>query len=244
MSIIIQRDLFGDEVYNVTSSIGGLVQCNDDDGFHRIKTDVANDILFQNVSHTGMYDIPLLDRCDYRRNVMPSAISFSKALSSRKQTGGILHFFEDDYKFARIFKNPMRYLALLKRHMYVVMPDFSLLIGMARALQIYNVYRNYLLANWMQRNGVRVVPLACWSDASSFDWCFSGLPSGGTIAVSMAGAMGSDLSKLAFWRGLKELFARKKPDMVWLFGLHHNAEVEEYIASTCDVEFINTNYHG
>lgn len=128
--------------------------------------------------------------------------------------------------------------------MYVVMPDFSLRIGMARALQIYNAYRNHLLANWMQRNGVRVVPLACWSDASSFSWCFSGLSSGGTMAVSMTGAMGNELSKLAFWRGLKELFARKTPDRIWLFGMHPNAEVESFMADKCEFEFVSTNYHG
>ena len=239
----VQKDLFGDEVFNLNSPVRQIVLRNDNGTSHN-RLDVLNDILLQDVRHSGMFDIPLLERCDYRRTVMPMAVPFSKAVSRRGQIGGILHFFEDDYKFARIFRNPMRYLALLKRHMYVIMPDFSLLIGMARALQIYNVFRNYLLANWMQKSGVRVVPLACWSDASSFDWCFSGLPSGGTMAVSMIGAMGNDLSKLAFWRGLKELFIRKKPDMVWLFGLHHNVEVENFIASRCDFEFISTNYHG
>ena len=244
MGSIIQRDLFGDEVFNQTPSIKWLTTRKDSDESHRNKLDMVNDILLQDVKHSGAYDIPQLERCDYRCAVMPAAIPFSKAFSCRKRIGGILHFFEDDYKFARIFRNPMRYLALLKSHMYVVMPDFSLFIGMARALQIYNVYRNHLLANWMNRNGVRVVPLACWSDASSFEWCFSGLPSGGTIAVSMIGAMGSELAKLAFWRGLNELFVRKNPDRVWLFGLHSNAEVENFIAARCAVEFINTNYHG
>lgn len=244
MGMLIQRDLFGDEVFNQTYSIKQPSTRDNNGRALRRKLDVTKEILLQGVKYSGKYDIPLLRRCDYRRTVMPAAIPFSKALSSRRHAGGILHFFEDDYKFARIFRNPARYLALLKRHMYVVMPDFSLLIGMARAEQIYNVYRNHLLANWMQKNGVRVVPLACWSDASSFEWCFSGLSSGGTIAVSMTGAMGSELSRLAFWRGLKELFVRKTPDMVWLFGMHRNAEVEKFISSKCDVEFINTNYHG
>lgn len=244
MGDFVQRDLFGDEVFNQASSIKQFLIRNNNGGAYRSKLDVTNEILLQGVKYSGKYDIPLLERCDYRCTIMPAAVSFSKAVSRRRHIGGILHFFEHDYKFARIFRNPAKYLTLLRRHMYVVMPDFSLLIGMARAEQIYNLYRNHLLASWMQKSGVRVVPLACWSDASSFDWCFSGLASGGTIAVSMTGAMGSDLGKLTFWRGLKELLVRKKPDMVWLFGMHRNAEVENFIATKCDVEFINTNYHG
>lgn len=244
MGRIVPTDLFGDEVFNLTSPVKQPSARHYKGKSRPNKLDEITNILLQDVRQSGMYDIPLLERCDYRRTVMPETIPFSKAVSYKGKVGGILHFFEDDYKFARIFRNPTRYLALLKRHMYVIMPDFSLHIGMARALQIYNVYRNHLLANWMQKNGVRVVPLACWSDASSFNWCFTGLPSGGTIAISMTGTMGSELSRLAFWRGLKELLVRKKPDMVWLFGLHHNAEVENYIADRCDVVFINTNYHG
>lgn len=190
------------------------------------------------------YGIPLLTPCV--ASIVPRrVISFSKAFAQRKlRLGGLLHFYEDDYKFQRLWANPKDYLSFLRKFRYVVEPDFSLLIGMHLAQQIYNLFRNHALAYWMQRHGVRVIPQACWSDGSSFEWTYSGLPNGGTIAISMTGAMGNCLSRQAFQRGLREFFRRITPDRVWLFGLHRNMEVENYIASFCKVDFINTNYHN
>ena len=156
----------------------------------------------------------------------------------------IVHFFEEDYSFERLWNNPKRYLAMLKHYKYVIMPDFSMKIGQRPIAQMVNLDRNHLLGHWLQQNEVKLVPSCCWSGGASFSWCFSGLPEGGTFAISMTGCMGNDMSKSAFSSGLKALFKHAKPDVVWLFGSHPNQEVEDFISSHCKCIFINTNHYG
>ena len=209
----------------------------------RRKNNASKNFLTIGARRTGKYGMPVLAPC-HTQSPPESALSFSKAHSLKPERVGLLHFLEDDYKFERVWNNPRKYLTLLKKPLFVIEPDFSIKIGMEIPDQIYNLRRNLSLAYWMQSKGIKVIPLACWSDTMSSEWCFDGMPDGGTIAVSMTGAMGNDLSRQAFWRGLEEMFRRITPDRVWLFGLHKNSEVEEYISSICDVDFISTNYHG
>lgn len=199
--------------------------------------------LIEGAELVGEFDIPKLHPC-FTESVPEFVSSFTKAYSQRPIDGGLIYGYEADDRIERIWHEPRRYLPFLRRADYFVGPDLSLLIGMPKSMQIYNLYRNHALAYWYQKNGVRVVPSACWSDIDSFLWTFCGLPDRGTIAVSMTGAMGNYWSKRAFWRGLHEMFKWVHPDKVWLFGMHRNAEVENFISSKCDVEFINTNYHG
>lgn len=210
----------------------------------RVVRAVSSEDLISGARLVSKYGIPMLAPCI--ASLVPQRIvAFSKAFAQRKQRlGGLLHFYEDDYKFQRLWARPKKYLSFLRRFRYVIEPDFSLLIGMPQAEQIYNLFRNHTLAYWMQTNGIQVVPQACWSDGGSFEWAYSGLPNGGTIAISMTGAMGNNLSRQAFQRGLQEFFRRIKPDRVWLFGLHRNVKVENYVASFCKVDFISTNYHN
>ena len=54
-------------------------------------------------------------------------IKFSKAASSKcKDYNQWVHFYEEDYEFFRLWRNPERYLKRLKRFNGVILPDFSL----------------------------------------------------------------------------------------------------------------------
>lgn len=199
--------------------------------------------LILNSIRTGKYQFPILCPC-YTEAIPNSAYTFSKAYTQQPQKGGMLHFFEDDAKFERLWNAPNRYLGFLRRFKYVVEPDFSLLINMPLAVQIYNLYKNLLLAFWLQCNGINVVPQACWSDGRSYDWCFSGLPNSGTIVISTTGALKNGISKKFFWHGLHAFFEHIIPDKIWLCGYHENKKIIDFIAQRCPVEFINTNHHG
>ena len=45
----------------------------------------------------------------------------------------------------RFWNNPMKYVDIFNKVKYVLSPDFSLLIGMPRPVQQWNVYRNRLI---------------------------------------------------------------------------------------------------
>lgn len=243
MKTISSLSLFDKEELSKIASSSGCVSDRTISEHISRKNNLSKSFLTEGARLTGKYGFPALSPC---HTLCPpeSMLPFSKAYSQKPERCGLLHFLEDDYKFERIWNDSKKYLAFLKKFLYVIAPDFSIKIGMFVADQLHNYRKNMSLAYWMQSNGINVIPLACWSDSMSFEWCFDGMPNGGTIAVSMTGSMGNDLSEQAFWRGLKEMFRRITPDRVWLFGLHRNTKVEEYISSKCKVDFLNTNYHG
>ena len=68
----------------------------------------------------GQYNIPKIKRECF----IPShLIDFSQALTSKDFQAGI-HFYIDDARFERIWRNPQRYLPILKRFSCVFTPDF------------------------------------------------------------------------------------------------------------------------
>ena len=64
----------------------------------------------------------------------------------------------------------------------------------------------------------RLTTTACWSDKSSFDWCFDGEPVGGTVSVSSVGTQKKPEARRLFLAGYREMMERLKPSKVIFFG--------------------------
>lgn len=105
--------------------------------------------------------------------------------------------FVDDYILERYWNNPIKYVDYFKKAKYVMSPDYSLLIGMPKPMQMWNVYRNRLVGHMWQKCGIEVIPTISWSDAFSFDYCFSGIGYGSTVCISNIGC--TDLKKKSFF---------------------------------------------
>ena len=105
------------------------------------------------------------------------------------RAGGLISTFLDDYHLERFWNNPIYYATKFAASGSAVMsPDYSLLIGMPKPMQIWNTYRNRFIGNIFRKFGCNVVPTITWSDASSFEYCFSGVAEGSIVAVSNIGA--------------------------------------------------------
>lgn len=197
---------------------------------------------------SGTWGILKLNPC--KTDAPPDVVlPFHKAVTlwrrgRRQLVHAVVHFFEEDYFFERLWNNPVRYLDMLRHFKYVIMPDFSMRMLDRPIDQVKNLDRSHLIGHWLQHNGVNVVPSGCWCGGASYSWCFSGLPDKGTIAISMTGCMGNDMEKSAFISGLKAFFEHTHPDVVWLFGYNHNQEMEDIISSHCKYFFINTSHYG
>ena len=129
-----------------------------------------------------------------------------------------VHFFIDDYLFERVWKDPARYAQMLMDFRAVMTPDFSLFTDYPVAVQLYNHWRKHLLGAYWQRMGMTVIPSICWSDESSFDWCFDGEPAGGTVAVSSVGTQKNPNARRLFQLGYSEMLRRLKPEKILFFG--------------------------
>lgn len=132
--------------------------------------------------------------------------------------GAACHFFLDDYQFERIWSRPLDYLTILRRFSYVIAPDFSLYTDMPVPLQLWNLYRSRALAFWWQSLGLAVVPVLQWSDESAAMFCFEGMPTGGTVAVSTIGVRNSQSASTLWLEGFKQALQQVRPSRVLLYG--------------------------
>lgn len=163
----------------------------------------------------GKYDIPII----YNEDVKPkNFIGFNFAKSCKNPSENCVHFFIDDYQFLRLWNRPDDYINLLSKFDCVCSPDFSTYTDFPKAIQIYNHYRKHWLAAYWQTHGIKVIPTICWSDESSFEWCFDGEPVGGTVAVSSVGTQNNKTAKKLFLNGYNEMMKRLEPETVIFYG--------------------------
>lgn len=181
------------------------------------KNDVMREHFLLGAKLTGKYGFPQLPAVIVHADGLRSA-PFNLALKERNPKECICHFFIDDMQFERVWNNPDKYIPALQNFKYVCAPDFSFYEDMPLSMQIWQVYRSRALAWYLLINGVNVVPVAGWSDAGSFEWCFDGLPQQSSIAISSVGCARDDLSKRCFSAGYSELIERVNGARIILFG--------------------------
>lgn len=134
----------------------------------------------------------------------------------------IAHFYYDDFKFIQAWRNPDKYIERLKQFKAVVSPDFSLYTDFPRALQILSCYRRQWVGAYWQMQGLDVIPDVVWGDKKSFDYCFLGIPEGGTVAVSTVGVASDKYWNGAdgemFRDGYNEMMKRLSPSTILFYG--------------------------
>lgn len=164
----------------------------------------------------GKYNIPQL--VGSQRRDIPELIGFNYAKTAKDKQNTGVHFFIDDYQFARVWNNPTRYINLLSQFDCVLTPDFSLYSDFPKAMQIYNHYRKHWLGAFWELNGIEIIPTICWSDESSFDWCFDGEPVGTTVAVSSIGTQNNKAARDMFLKGYNKMLEILQPHTIIFYG--------------------------
>jgi hypothetical protein len=125
----------------------------------------------------------------------------------------LISTFVDDYILERFWNNPKKYIEYFKEAKYVMSPDYSLLLGMPKPMQMWNIYRNRLVGYIWQSAGINVIPTISWSDQSSFEYCFKGVEIGSVVAVSNIGCTNEDY-KIFFDEGFNEMINIIKPEKI------------------------------
>ncbi|MCD8313437.1 MAG: DUF4417 domain-containing protein [Bacteroidales bacterium] len=200
--------------------------------------------LYRGVTRRGLYDIPVLEPC----RELPECgrlVAFSTILSRPATYASLsgVHFFLDDYRFERVWNDPLKWARILRNAKFVLTPDFSLYADMPLCQQIYNVYRNRLIGACFQRMGVKVIPTVSWSDARSYDFCFEGVPEGNVVAVSNIGCLKDSESRKLWHEGFEEMNGRLNPAKILLYGTKHELECEN-IVYFCNVNLRRMKSHG
>ena len=163
----------------------------------------------------GPFDIPIIEPekwepCEF----VP--FNIAKKRTDRSEIG--VHFFIDDYQFEATWSQWKRYGKFLSEYKAVMTPDFSMFTDWPVAVQIWNHYRKHYIGAYLQDLGIHVYPTICWSDESSYDWCFDGEPVGGCVAVSSMGTQKNSETKRLFLSGYKEMIDRLHPETIIFYG--------------------------
>lgn len=165
----------------------------------------------------GAYDIPQLEPVQFDREGC-EFIPFSAAARCKDRASKGVHFFIDDYRFKRLWSAPDNYLPMLQEFKYIMTPDFSMYTDYPKVMQIYNHYRKHWIGAYLQEYGVQVIPTICWSDESSYEWCFDGEPEHSVVAVSSVGTQLNRKSKELFVKGYNAMVERLHPETIIFYG--------------------------
>lgn len=178
--------------------------------------DVFKAFLVENAEYDGILELPIIKTSNFIPN---KVITFSKAMAHRTTDfNQWVMFYEHDKNFERLWHNPKQYLPKLKKFNGVISPDFSLYRNMPLIMQEWNTYRSRALANWLQYNGIEIIPNVRWNDERTYEFCFDGIEANKTIAVGTHGCIKSNADKAYFKRGLAELVKRLSPQNIIVYG--------------------------
>ena len=129
-----------------------------------------------------------------------------------------IHFYMHDREFSRVLTATDHYIDLLKLYDGVITPDCTLLIGQPPCLQQTNTYMNRAVGFYLQKNGIPVIPNIRWSDESSFEYCFLGVPLGSMVCVSTHGCITSREERRMFKTGMSAMLDAIHPKVVLVHG--------------------------
>lgn len=165
----------------------------------------------------GFWHIPVLE--GYVPQSMDRIIGFRQARNWNAGTLGIgAHFYLCECFLERLWKRPGRQLDTLRKFEFVISPDFPVNENQPAAVNLWNHYRKMAVAQFWQRNGIRVVPTLNWANASSWEFCFDGIPKGGAVSVSTVGVMRNVEARKTWIAGMEEAVRRIQPEVILIFG--------------------------
>lgn len=140
-----------------------------------------------------------------------NVISFNERNGVVKPEDHWIDFFVDDDLFENFWRHPEKSFTNLLRFAGIITTDYSMFPELLPGQIIWNCTRNRVMSYYLQENGFKTIPVASWSSKEDFEWCFDGLPSNSSIAVSTNGCLASPYGKRIFLLGVQELQKRKNP---------------------------------
>ncbi|MCF0106640.1 MAG: DUF4417 domain-containing protein [Holdemanella sp.] len=103
-----------------------------------------------------------------------------------------------------------------------------MLIGQSKCLQETNTYFNRAVGFYLQKQGIPVIPNIRWSDESSFEYCFLGVPKNSLVSISTHGCIRSNQQKETFKKGLREMIKRLSPKGIIVHGFMPSKVFDEF----------------
>lgn len=178
------------------------------------KRDVFHAQMLSDVEFSDIWELPKVGACDAH----PAGLApFSVAMDEKcRDFDCFVHFYEDDFRFERVWNDPTRYLPRLRKFAGVIMPDFSTCIDFPKPLKMWNCYRNQLLAAWWQARGLTVIPSARYEPGC--DWLLEALPKKSVLAICGRALVKDVDERRRFVRDLRTTVDTLEPVAIVYYG--------------------------
>lgn len=135
-------------------------------------------------------------------------------------------FFLDDFKFEDVYKKKdiwvQKFLDLKVRSLLT--PNFSIWYDEPLVLQILAWYKTQYCGRYWQEAGIKVIPTLNWGDASSYEFCFSGVPYGVPTACIQMTTIGNENEKKSFLEGLFEAKKKINFEKILIYGVSNKKQ--------------------
>ena len=151
----------------------------------------------------------------------------------------ILSFYVHDEKFENWWHLPAYYSARFFSAgvRNIITPDYSMWTDWPKALSVYNVYRQYWLGRFFQQADFKVCPNLCFSDPSSYDYAWDGIPQSPPMVSVQLQTIKKDRAQEWDYaaRGLKTGLERVKPGALIVYTGDPGRELVESVMKTSQV---------
>ena len=186
--------------------------------------DVFNAFLVSDAKYTGKYEFPIL----FPSNKVPNKlVAFTDALKTKDYNQWV-HFYIDDVGFERVWRQPRKYLPILKRFNGVILPDFSLYRDMPLAMQIWNIYRSRAIGHWLQSEGIEIIVNIRYGDERTYRICCDGVPEDCVIAIGTHGTLKGTIDRHYLLEGLDKVIKIIHPKAIVIYGAAPDKYFKKY----------------
>jgi len=179
---------------------------------------------WQSAKLVGKYKMPQLVPNKF---IPQNVISFHERKYVENPQEHWVDFFVDDHLYENFWKDTTKSLVNMKKFAGIISTDYSMLPEMLPGQNIWNCTRNRVMAYYLQKQGLNVIPVASWCSEEDFEWCFDGLPEKSSIAISSSGCLSTPYGRKMLSAGVEELQRQKQPFKIIVCG-RSSAELEKY----------------
>lgn len=183
-----------------------------------------NNVLFER--GTNRYDIPSL--LPHMIPSIPTPLSvfipsvhqkndeYTLFLQGQSRKGlnkerSVLSFYSWDSHFEGLWGRLLEWVERVKEYMVCVSPNYTIQHTDPIVFQAWQVYRSRYIGRYWQEAGVKVIPDIIWSDESSYDFCFLGIPLHPTSVSIQVQNFGDE----ELWgKGFNEMLKRVQPQSI------------------------------
>jgi len=181
-------------------------------------------ILCQSVTLTSKFQQPILQAYT---GAPPNIIRAVPRTNEKERFFICGHFYIEDAKIEPYWNNFPKYEKQFAQFKALIAPNLSCTEQMPLEAKKWNVFRNKLMAAWLQSRGISVIPDVMWWNNADIDWCLDGIPKHSVIAINSTGLRENEHSKQIWLEGYKQVVEALKPTMILRYGAKQAGEYEQ-----------------